>query len=143
MDKIYSRKRITLPKVYYERFSNKKMSTRKKRMLEIGLIFIIAISTMVIIIDGINPIINKLCVDASKKEATLVSNQKATEVMANYAYEDMVTIYKDNNNNITMLKSNIKVINEITSDVAVKIQEEFGKQNENTMNLRLRKFNRN
>lgn len=143
MDKIYSRKRITIPKVYYENFSNKKISIRKKRMLKISLILIIAISTMFIIIDGINPIINKLCIDASKREATLVSNQKATEVMANYAYEDMVTVYRDNNNNITMLKSNIKVINEITSDVAVKIQEEFGRQNENTMKLKLRKFNRN
>ena len=49
-----------------------------------------------------------------------------------YKYEDMFTIEKDNNGNITMVKSNINAINEIISEVAVKIQNEIdNKGNEN------------
>ena len=141
MDKIYSRRRFTIPKVVVNRFSERKENLKNKRRIKIILVLIIAVFTMVSIINGINPIINKLCIDASKKEATIVSNKKATEVMANYTYDDMVTIYRDSNDNITMLKSNIIVINEITSDVAQKIQEEFISDTESTMYLRARKFN--
>ena len=141
MDKIYSRKRLIIPKVVVNRFSERKENLKNKRRIKIILVLIIAVFTMVSIINGINPIINKLCIDASKKEATIVSNKKATEVMANYTYDDMVTIYRDSNDNITMLKSNIIVINEITSDVAQKIQEEFISDTESTMYLRARKFN--
>ena len=141
MDKIYSRKRITIPKVLFSKFPERKEDLKKRKRIKASLILIIAIFTMVSIVNGINPIINKLCIDASKKEATIVSNKKATEVMSNYTYDDMVTIYRDSNDNITMLKSNIVVINEITSDVAQKIQEEFVTNTESTMYLRARKFN--
>lgn len=141
MDKIYSRKRITIPKVLFSKFPERKEDLKKRKRIKASLILIIAIFTMVSIVNGINPIINKLCIDASKKEATIVSNKKATEVMSNYTYDDMVTIYRDSNDNITMLKSNIVVINEITSDVAQKIQEEFITNTESTMYLRARKFN--
>lgn len=141
MDKIYSRKRITIPKVLFSKFPERKEDLKKRKRIKASLVLIIAIFTMVSVVNGINPIINKLCIDASKKEATIVSNKKATEVMANYTYDDMVTIYRDSNDNITMLKSNIIVINEITSDVAQKIQEEFITNTESTMYLRARKFN--
>ncbi len=141
MDKIYSRKRITIPKVLFSKFPERKEDLKKRKRIKASLVLIIAIFTMVSVVNGINPIINKLCIDASKKEATIVSNKKATEVMSNYTYDDMVTIYRDSNDNITMLKSNIVVINEITSDVAQKIQEEFVTNTESTMYLRVRKFN--
>lgn len=142
MDKIFSRKRITIPKVFVSKIPEKKEDIIRRKKIKVILVLTIAIFTMVSIVKGINPIINRLCIDASKKEATLVSNKKATEVMSNYTYEDMVTIYRDENNNVTMIKSNIIAINEITSDVAVKIQEEFESNRESTMHLRARKFNR-
>ena len=124
MDKIYSRKRITIPKVLFSKFPERKEDLKKRKRIKASLVLIIAIFTMVSVVNGINPIINKLCIDASKKEATIVSNKKATEVMSNYTYDDMVTIYRDSNDNITMLKSNIVVTN-----------------TESTMYLRVRKFN--
>lgn len=142
MDKIYSRRRIAIPKIFFSKFPNGKKDLRKAKLLKISLILIIAICVMVWIISGINPILNKLCIDISRKEATLVSNQKATEVMANYVYEDLVTIYRDDNGNVTMLESNIIAINEITSDVAIKIQEEFSNNDRSKIYLRLRKLYR-
>mgnify|MGYP004552864443 FL=1 len=37
----------------------------------------------------------------------MVSNEQATEVMKEHTYDEMFTIEKDSNNNITMIKSNI------------------------------------
>jgi len=142
MDKIYSRKRIQMPKIYINRFPKDKKDKKRQIMLKISIILIIAVCVMLRIIRGINPIINNLCIDASKRESTLVSNRIATEVMSHYSYDDMVTIYRDNNNNVTMLKSNIITINEINSDVAMKIQEEFEKNDQIKTHLRFRKFYR-
>lgn len=143
MDRIYSRKRIRIPKILFGKFENAKRDIRKRRRLEILFIMLIAVCAMSYIIRGINPIINKLCIDLSRKEATIVSNQKATEVMANYEYEDLVTIYKDDEGNITMLQSNIIAINEITSDIAIKIQETFESNNKSKIYLNFRKLYRN
>ncbi len=143
MDKIYSRKRLKIPKILFEDFSNKKENTRKTKIFKIAIILIIAICVMVRCIKGLNPILNKLCIDVSRKEATIISNQKATEVMANYEYEDLVKIYKDENGNITMLEANIIAINEITSDIAIKIQEAFSENEQSKVYINIRKHYRN
>ncbi len=63
--------------------------------------------------------------------------------MKNYTYDDFVKIYKDEKGNITMLQSNAITINEITSDVAAKIQKELINDDENIADIKLRKLNRN
>ena len=143
MDKIYSRKRLKIPKILFENFSNKKENIRKIKIFKIAIILIIAICVMVRCIKGLNPILNKLCIDVSRKGATIKSNQKATEVMANYEYEDLVKIYKDENGNITMLEANIIAINEITSDIAIKIQEAFSENEQSKVYINIRKHYRN
>ena len=57
------------------------------------------------------PIFEKICRDKAKGIATMVTNQKATEVMAIYEYSDIIKIHKDSNDNITMIESNIVNIN--------------------------------
>ena len=94
------------------------------------MVIIIAIITVKISLDAVLPIFESLCEDKAKSIATIVANEQATVVMKNYKYEDMFTIEKDNNGNITMVKSNINAINEIISDVAVKIQNEIDKLSE-------------
>lgn len=137
MDKIYSRKRIRLPKIYFNRFPNSKGDIRKRRMKKIALILAIGIIIMISIIYSINPVINRLCIDLSRSRATLISNEKATEVMSNYTYDDMMTIYRDTNNNIKMIKSNVITINEIISDIAIKIQEDIEKNSTSKINIRI------
>lgn len=136
MDKIYSRKRIKLP---YIRKNGKRMF-KNNLSFEIAVILIIAIITLGVTIKSITPIIDRVCADAAKIKATIVSNNMATEVMKNYKYDDFVKIYKDGNGNITMLQSNIITINEVTSSVAVKIQEELINSEESIIHVKLRKF---
>lgn len=137
MDKIYSRKRIRLPRLYFSRIPNGKIRIKNKRLLKIGLILSIAIIVMIVIISSINPIIDKICLDVSKNKATSIANKKTTEVMAKYSYNDLITIYRDNQDNITMIKSNITTINDITSNIATKIQEELENDNTSRVNIKL------
>ena len=140
MDKIYSRKRIHIPNVVYGKFNNQYENQNKVKILKILIIFIIAILVANSIISAINPIINTLCKEKVKSVATIISNNEATEVMAKYEYDDLMTIYRDSNENITMIKANIIPINKIISDVAVEIQNAINETKNEDLYVRLGSF---
>lgn len=129
MYKIYSRHRIRWPK--------KLNSQKGKRMAKVILILIIAFTVAELILNSILPVFDKLCEEKAMSIATVISNNKATEVMAEHNYEELFTIEKDNNGNITMIKSNVIPINEIISDVAVRIQEELEKRENDKIQIPL------
>ena len=138
MDKIYSRRRIKIPKI------NSKIPKEKRiKMLKIIIIMTIAISTMKIILDAVLPIFDKLCEDRAKSIATIISNEQATVVMTEHSYDELFTIEKDKDGNISMIRANVVPINAIISDVAIKIQEEIDKQGREDIEIALRKFYRN
>lgn len=100
MDKIYSRKRIILPKfAYMYKHDNRKEPNYNKIKIIFKFIGILAIAiiTAKFIIQAISPIINKQCINMSKSIATKISNEQATVVMSKYKYEDLCTITKDSN----------------------------------------------
>ena len=140
MDKIYSRKRIHLPNVVYGKFNNQNENKNKVKIFKILIIFLIAILVANFIINAVNPIIETLCKEKAKSIATFISNNEATEVMARYEYEDLMTIYRDSNENVTMIKANIIPINKIISDVAVEIQNEINKTENEDLYVRLGSF---
>ena len=139
MDKIYSRKRIDTKKI--SNYFNKKQYNKKySKILYITIIFVIAIITANMTIEAINPIINTQCEVIAKSIATKISNEQATNVMKNYEYEDLCTITKDVNGNITLISATVIPVNEIISDVAVKIQEELNNTNNGKFYIRLGSF---
>ena len=139
MSKIYSRPRIRIPKIVTH--TGKKMQSKKARkMTKIFLILIIAFSTVKLTLDAVLPIFDTLCENKAKSIATIISNNKATEVMAKHTYDELFSIEKDESGNIKMIKSNVIPINEIISDVAVKIQEEIDDQGRDDIEIALRKF---
>ncbi len=140
MDTIYSRKRIRLPKIVYKKFNFSNMPHKNKKNAKFITIFIVAILTFVMIINSINPIVEKLCEDKAKSIATIICNEESTKIINKYKYEDLVTIYKDSNENITMIKSNITPINLIISDVAEKIQKRLEEVKEEEIGIRLGSF---
>ena len=137
MSKIYSRPRIRIPKIVTH--TGKKMQSKKAKMF---LILIIAFSTVKVILDAVLPIFDTLCENKAKSIATIISNEQATNVMKEHSYEELFSIEKDNNVNITMIKTNVVPINEIISDVAVKIQEEINKRGRENIQIALRKLYR-
>lgn len=141
MDMIYSRKRIKLPKVVCKKNKIPKMQNNKdKKVIKFITILSIAIVTFTMAINGITPIFEALCKDKAKSIATIICNEESTKVINNYKYEDLVTIYKDLNDNITMIKSNIVPINLIISDVAEKIQKRLDEVEGEQIGIRLGSF---
>lgn len=135
MDKIYSRTRFIIPSIFHKQYN--KDNKIKVKILKISTILIIAIISFTKIIDAIIPIIDKQCENAAKSIATKISNEQATRVMSRYSYDDLCNISKDANGNISMISSNVITINEIISDIAIKIQEELDKEENSNFNIRL------
>ena len=138
MDKIYTRHRIRIPKIKFNRWRNK--SRKTKKLFTLIFVLMIAFTTAIIIIKAITPVFNNLCEERAKSMVTIVSNEQATAVMKEYSYNNLFEIEKDNEGNVNMIKSNIFTINEITSDVAVKIQKEINENNNDNIGIPLGTF---
>ena len=142
MDKIYSRPRIRIPKIVLNR--GKKYNNQKnKKIVAIIIILSIAFGTVKIVIDAVYPVFDTLCETRAKSIATKISNEQATNVMREHSYDELLTIEKDANNNITMVKSNIIAINEIISDVALKIQDEIDARGRENIEIAMGSFTGN
>lgn len=140
MYKIYSRPRLRLPRAIQNRGNNSKKISKKTATIVI--ILVIAFSTMKYVLDAVNPIFDTLCEGKAKSIATTVSNEQAINVMKDYTYEDLFTVEKDVNDNITMIKSNVTNMNEITSKIAINVQEELDNKGREDIQIALRKFYR-
>jgi len=143
MDKIYSRKRIRIPHIKNISFDPKNGNPKDKNLykaFKIIIIFTIATITVNTILNAITPIIDKQCMTLAKSIATKISNEQATKVMSNYDYTDLCNITKDTSGNITMVSANIITVNEIISDIAIKIQEELNKSDSNSFKIKLGSF---
>lgn len=139
MYKIYSRNKIKIPNIITS--TGKRMKTKKgKKTVTILIILIIAFSTLKLVLDAVMPIFETLCEDKAKSIATIISNEEATNVMSEHTYDELFTIEKDNNGNITMIKSNVIPINEIISDVAVRIQEQINARGRENIEIALGSF---
>lgn len=117
MSKIYSRPRIKIPKVI----------GLKKKSNYINFIFIILIAIIIfsIFFKSVIPIYDSVCKEKAKALATIIVNEQSTNIMKQHEYDELFSIEKDNDGNIVMVKSNIRPINEIISDVAVEIQKQI------------------
>lgn len=139
MSKIYSRPRIRIPKIFASKIDDNKYR-KKQKVAKIFIIIIIAFSTVKIVLDAILPIFDTLCKDRAKSIATIISNEQATVVMGEHEYDELFSLEKDNDGNIIMIKSNVGPINEIISDVAVKIQNEINKKGRENIEIALGSF---
>lgn len=140
-EKIYSRKRIIIPRVQYYKTNNTNKNYKKqKSIIKILIIFIIEIWVARNIINAINPIIDTQCVNQAKNIATIITNEQSSIVMEKYKYEDLATVIKDDNGKIQMVKLNIIPVNEIISDVAIRVQNELNNVETADMGIRLGSF---
>lgn len=145
MHKIYSRPRIKIPKIKMNRIgiqnrnlnniNGQKINTNK---LKIIMIILIAFFTVTTILKAVYPIFDNLCESKAKSIATKISNEEATNIMKEHSYDELFTIEKDTNNNIGMIKSNIIKINEITSDIALRIQKRIDEIEKDNIEIALR-----
>lgn len=126
MDKIYSRPRIKLPKIKIDPKRNNNIQKKKLRILLI--IILIGLIGLKMLFDYINPMFESLCYLRAKAIAAQIVNKKTKESIENIDYNDLITIVRDNNGNITMVKANVLSINRISAELTIDIQE--GLENE-------------
>ncbi len=173
MDKIYSRKRLLIPKLKKRSrrsgirgttFSNSNMKNDlsgiggssisgfednkmknifDRKLIKTAIIVVIAVFIANRIIATIEPTMDVLCIDMAKTIATKVSNEQATVVMEKYKYEDISNVIRDEQGNIKMIQMNVATVNSITSDVALKIQEGLENYNSDEFSIKLGTFTRN
>lgn len=122
MDKIYSRRRIKLPNVGWG--NNKGPSQKEKKlMIKIGIILLVIAILLKFSLDYINPMFDSLCNLKAKGIATKIVNREAKESLENVDYNDLITIIRDTNGNISMVKANVIAINRIASELTLEIQK--------------------
>ncbi len=142
MDKIYSRPRFLINKNIF----NKKFPegfNYKKIVRKTAKTFIIIVIAMIVatnLYKATEPIINRQCINMARSLATRISNEQATQAIKKYDYDDFVNIIQDNSGNIKMIKSNVISINELTSDVAIKIQNKIDEIEDSEFYIRLGSF---
>ncbi len=138
-EKIFTRRKIRLPK-FRRLVGDRRLSDKKRKLIKIMAVLIIAITFSYTVTKAIEPIIETQCRNLAKNVATKVSNEEATNVMADYEYEELVNVIKDENDNIKMLSTNIIVINKIISDIPIKIEEALKKEENSEFNIKLSTF---
>lgn len=122
MESIYSRRRIKFPKD----------SPRFNKLVKIGIIGFIALLTLTIILKSVTPIFDAKCKEKVREIATNITNSEASKILKQKNYSNIVELVKDDKGNISVIKSDVVVINEIASDIAVSIQEQLSKlENQN------------
>ena len=137
MNKIYSRPRIRIPKIFFQA-RNEMKNKKARKLIKVFLVIMIAFLTVKFSLDSVLPIFDTLCENEAKSIATIVSNEQATNVMREHSYDELFTIEKDAEGNITMIKSNVVPINEIISDVANKIQIELDNKGRDNIQIAMR-----
>ena len=122
------------------RLKNNPNSKNVKKSLKLIIILLIAIATAKYIIDTATPIFETLCINKSKSMATIISNTETMNVMKSHSYDELFTIEKDADGNVTMIKSNMVSINEITSEIATNIQKELDNKGRENIQIALGSF---
>lgn len=145
IEKIYSRNRIKIPKINYF-ITNKKMNyennnlVKIKKISKICVVLLIACLVSNGIMQAVVPVIDKQCISMARSIATKISNEQATIVMADYKYEDLMNITKDENGNIKMVNANMITVNKIISDVPILMQNELENTDNNRFYIKLGTF---
>ena len=138
MSLIYSRPRIRLPKFLI--INNKNKGFKNKKAFKLSFILLIWSAIFIIVISAVTPVFNTLCSDKAKSTATLITNEETTNAIKDYKYSDFIIIHKDDNGNIIMLESNMKNINDVTSDVAYRIQTSINNTQDEDVTISLGSF---
>ena len=133
MDTIYSRKRVKIPKIKMF-FSPQRNNKKFKKVILLTLIIILIISINSII-NSITPTFETLCNVRAKSIATAITNNCISRTINSTNYNDLVTLNKDVNGNITMVEASTIQMNDLAVKISLDIQEELNNLDKTTINI--------
>lgn len=114
MDKIYSRSRIKIPKLAYR---GNRGNRNLQKVIKIIIILTIAFLVMSNMLNAIDPIFQKLCIDEAESLVTIEVNTITTQNATKYQDRDIITIKQDDNGNIQLVQVNSEPLNSMISDI--------------------------
>lgn len=98
---------------------------------------VIAYATAITIINSINPTLERQSRVIAKSLAEKVSNEAMKEAMQGVKYEDLCNIEKDSDGNIKMMNLNVITVNNISSKIALKMQQDLKNNEKDTVSISL------
>lgn len=116
-DKLYSRPRIKLPNL-------REFKSVKAFLL---IIFFTIIIGVIAFLRMAFPVFKSTCETSASSKGIKIINTEVNQVMKNYSYNDLISIEKDLEGNITLVKANVIEINKIVTQIIANIQQEFDK----------------
>ena len=138
--RIYSRKRLRLN--YIRNIRNKKNDRYYRiniKKFNKAFPYIVLLIALIIIFNtiwrAITPVFDSLAKDEAKKIATKLTNEEISKIMEKCTYDTFFNIDKDLNGKIQMISANVLRINQITSDIAINIQNSLRNDDENNINI--------
>ena len=124
MEKIYSRRRIKIPKI----------NLFQCIIILVIMIFLRSIISFVLVA---YPIFEASCKNRASSIAINVSSEEVNKVMSDYEYEDLIDIQKNEDGSITMIKARIVPINEMISKITSNIKNEIDKKEQVQVGINL------
>ena len=129
-----------------ERFGFKKKLHIKWKKRNIKWLLIFCVFLVMIGMNWMDQLIEDtlhvLCEAKVESIGITISNKVIDDVMDGVTYEDLVTFVKSEEGKLIALKSNIVKMNQISSEIAVKIQEMYDELDKIYVYVPLRKFYR-
>lgn len=119
---------------------NYKKSGRYSTFVSFIIVLIIAFTFAYYALKSIEPIMEKQCKTMAKSIATKICNEESSRVMVNYTYDDLLNITKDEQGNIKMVTTNMITVNEIISEIPIRIQNQIEKSENNHFSIPLGSF---
>ena len=138
--KIYSRPRIKLKRNNRKKHRNNSNNKLTKSAFKISVIILLLFIITKYFFGVIYPMLNEASENKAKSISTIISNEKASEVMKNYTYEELFNIEKDAQGNVVMIKANSIKINEIASNITTRIQNEMNLRKKEKLEISLGNF---
>lgn len=118
VDKLYSRRKIRLPK--FERL--REINSLKKILL---IMFFTILISMIAFLRSAYPILKASCETAASSKGVKIINEEVNNVMKNYSYNSLIKIEKDVNGRISFIESNTAEMNKVVTDIVANIQKQF------------------
>lgn len=125
-----------------ERFKLKNKKTKIKKFFLLKCIIVVLI-IIVIFQDATNKVEETLVMLCKAKVESIgitVANKAIDDVIGDKEYENFVTFLKDDNGKIVALKSNVVEMNNVASEITIKVQEMYDELEDIYIYVPLRKF---
>ncbi|MCL2383729.1 MAG: sporulation protein YunB [Oscillospiraceae bacterium] len=118
MDKIYSRKRIKIPRLNIFYSNNRKMNKLPKLLI----ILLIAAITFAMAVSAINPMFVEMSRIKARNVATDIINFEANRILSYYNYTSLITPIGNESDAPNILTIDVATINQMSTEIVLAVE---------------------